>query len=92
MHVEFRRQTYSWSLSELALTISLVELGGAWTTLAWIVGLAVVMFVQGYPPPKFVFNLATMLLHGSVAVAVLHVFPVVAFTQPLRWFELIWSW
>jgi hypothetical protein len=26
----------SWSLSELALTISLVELGGAWTALVWI--------------------------------------------------------
>ena len=31
MHVEFRRQTYSWSLAELALTIGLVEVGGLWT-------------------------------------------------------------
>jgi diguanylate cyclase (GGDEF)-like protein len=89
MHVEFRRQTYSWSLSELALTISLVELGGAWTTLVWIAGLAVVMVVQSYPPPKFVFNLATMLLHGSVAVAVLQALPAAPLTHPLRWFELI---
>jgi diguanylate cyclase (GGDEF)-like protein len=89
MHVEFRRQTYSWSLSELALTISLVELGGAWTALVWIVGLAVVMVVQHYPPPKFVFNLATMLLHASVAVAVLQALPAAPLTHPLRWFELI---
>ena len=34
MHVEFRRQTYSWSLAELALTIALVEVGGVWATVA----------------------------------------------------------
>jgi len=28
MHVEFRRQTYCWSLAELALTIALVQVGG----------------------------------------------------------------
>jgi len=89
MHVEFRRQTYSWSLAELALTIGLVEVGGAWTTLAWAVGLAGLLAVQKYPPHKFVFNVATALLHGSVAVAVLHVLPPADITEPLRWVELI---
>ena len=89
MHVEFRRQTYSWSLNELALTIGLVELGGFWATMAAVVGLGGLMAVQKYPPPKFVFNCAVALLHGSVAVAVLHLLPAAAFTDPLRWFELI---
>jgi diguanylate cyclase (GGDEF)-like protein len=89
MHVEFRRQTYSWSLAELALTIALVEVGGVWTTVAWVVGVAVLMFVQGYPPAKFVFNLALVLLHGSVAVAVLQALPHARFTAPLGWTELI---
>ena len=47
------------------------------------------MAVQNYPPPKFVFNLATMLLHASVAVAVLQALPAAPLTSPLRWFELI---
>jgi diguanylate cyclase (GGDEF)-like protein len=89
MHVEFRRQTYSWSLAEIALTIGLVELGGLWATLAWCVGLGALMVIQAYSPPKFIFNVSVALLHGSVAVAVLHVLPHVPFTDPLRWFELI---
>jgi diguanylate cyclase (GGDEF)-like protein len=89
MHVEFRRQTYSWSLAEIALTIGLVELGGLWATLAWCAGLGALMVIQAYSPPKFIFNISVALLHGSVAVAVLHVLPHVPFTDPLRWFELI---
>ncbi|MCU1668235.1 MAG: diguanylate cyclase/phosphodiesterase [Blastococcus sp.] len=89
MHVEFRRQTHSWSLAELALTIALVEVGGTWATLAWVVGIAVLMLIQGYSPPKFVFNVATMTVHGSVAVAVLQVLPAAPLAHPLRWFELI---
>ena len=90
MHVEFRRQTYSWSLSELALTISLVELGGAWTALVWIVGLAVVMAVQSYPPRE-------VRVQPRDACCCTHRWPSPSsmpcppapLTAPLRWFELI---
>jgi diguanylate cyclase (GGDEF)-like protein len=89
MHVEFRRQTFSWSLAELPLTIALVEVGGLWATLAWLVALAVQMSFRTYTPAKTLFNLAMVLLHGSVAVAVLDALPAAEITDPLRWFELI---
>jgi diguanylate cyclase (GGDEF)-like protein len=90
MHVEFRQQTFSWSLAELALTIGLVEVGGFWTTLAWFVAMAVLLTVQGsYSPAKAVFNLALPVLHGAVAVAVLQVLPHVRITEPSGWFSLI---
>ncbi|MCW2636466.1 MAG: diguanylate cyclase/phosphodiesterase [Blastococcus sp.] len=89
MHVEFRRQTYSWSLAELALVVALVEVGGLWATLAWVVALAVQLMVRSYTPSKAVFNLAMALLHGSVAVTVLEALPEAAITEPLAWFSLI---
>jgi diguanylate cyclase (GGDEF)-like protein len=89
MHVEFRRQTYSWSLAELALTIALVEVGGLWATLTWVAALAVLLVVQSYSPAKAVFNLAMALLHGSVAVTVLGALPEAPITQPLAWLNLV---
>ena len=89
MHVEFRRQTYSWSLAELALTIALVEVGGLWTTIAWVVAIAIQLTVQAYSPAKAVFNVAMSLLHGSVAVAVLLALPPVDITEPVGWLSLV---
>ena len=90
MHVEFRQQTYSWSLAELALTIGLVEVGGLWTTVAWVVAMAALLSVQGtYSPAKVLFNLALAVLHATVAVAVLLVLPPVVVTEPLGWISLI---
>lgn len=90
MHVEFRQQTYSWSLAELALTIGLVEVGGLWVTLAWVSAMAVLLAVQGtYSPAKVVFNLALAVIHGTVAAAVLQALPDVRITEPLGWFSLI---
>ena len=89
MHVEFRRQTYGWSLAELALAVALVEVGGLWATLAWVVALSGLLVVQSYSPAKAVFNVAMAVLHGSVAVAVLQLFPAVPLTEPEAWFPLI---
>ncbi|MBW8766750.1 MAG: GAF domain-containing protein, partial [Geodermatophilales bacterium] len=89
MHVEFRRQTYSWSLAELALTIALVEVGGLWATLAWVLGLSVLLVLQSYAPAKAVFNVAMALLHGSVAVGVLEILPSASITEPQGWFNLV---
>jgi hypothetical protein len=71
MHVEFRRQTYSWSLAELALVIGLVEVGGLWTTIAWVVALAIQLTVQSYSPAKAVFNVAMALLLLATLVPML---------------------
>ena len=89
MHVEFRRQTYSWSLAELALVVGLVEVGGLWATLAWVVALAIQLVVRSYTPPKAVFNLAMALLHGTVAVIVLEALPAAPITDPISWFALV---
>jgi diguanylate cyclase (GGDEF)-like protein len=89
MHVEFRRQTYSWSLAELALTIALVEVGGLWATVAWVLALAIQLTVQAYSPAKVVFNAAMPLLHVSVAVAVLQALPPIDITEPLGWLSLV---
>jgi diguanylate cyclase (GGDEF)-like protein len=89
MHVEFRRQTFSWSLAEFALTIALVQVGGLWATVAWAAGLTVLLVVQSYSPAKAVFNLALVVLQGSVAVAVLEALPEASVTEPLGWFNLI---
>ena len=89
MHVEFRRQTYTWSLAELALTVALVTVGGLWATLAWVVALFIHQAVKSYSPVKTVFNLAMALLHGSIAVAVLQAFPDASITEPLGWVRLV---
>src|SRR3954452_4951377 len=90
MHVEFRQQTYSWSLAELALTIGLVEVGGLWTTVAWAVAMAALLSVQGtYSPAKVLFNLALAVLHGTAAVAVLLVLLPVVIPEPVGWLSLI---
>jgi hypothetical protein len=89
MHIEYRRQTYSWSLAELALTIALVEVGGLWATLAWAVAAAIQLTVQAYPPAKAVFNVALAVVHGSVAVAVLQAFPPLDVREPLGWLSLV---
>src|SRR3954463_9417002 len=58
LHVEFRRQTYLWSVSELALAIALVEVGGLWAAVARAIGLGLSLAYQHYSPAKAVYNVA----------------------------------
>ncbi|MGY1684056.1 putative bifunctional diguanylate cyclase/phosphodiesterase [Geodermatophilus sp. SYSU D00867] len=89
LHVEFRRQTVAWSVSELALTIALVEFGGVWAAVARVVGLGASMAYQRYAWAKMVYNLAVAVIEVAAAVTVLQVLPFGALEDPLSWVSLL---
>ena len=85
LDVEFRRQTWSWSLSELALAFALVQIGGAWLALARGLALAAALSWQRFSPAKVVFNVAASVVEVAVAVAVLEALPWNDITEPRAW-------
>ncbi|MGY1621737.1 putative bifunctional diguanylate cyclase/phosphodiesterase [Geodermatophilus sp. SYSU D00965] len=89
LQIEFRRQTYLWSVSELAMTLALVEVGGLWAAVARVLGLGASLAVQRYAPAKAVYNLAVAVVEMAVAAAVLEILPVGELTAPITWFALI---
>ncbi|SNR85424.1 diguanylate cyclase (GGDEF) domain-containing protein [Geodermatophilus saharensis] len=89
LHVEFRRQTWAWSVSELALTIALVEVGGVWAAAARVVGLGASMVYQRYAGAKVVYNLAVAVIEVAAAVTVLRLLPFGALDDPLSWLSLL---
>jgi diguanylate cyclase (GGDEF)-like protein len=89
LHVEFRRQTWSWSVSELALTIALVEVGGIWAAVARALGLGLSLAVQRYAPAKAVFNMAVAIVEVAVAVVVLQALPFDGIDDPISWLYLL---
>src|SRR5215218_4656794 len=52
---EFRKQSFSWSPSELAFVMALVAIGGAWTAVARAAAVGIAVSVQGYQRPKAAF-------------------------------------
>jgi diguanylate cyclase (GGDEF)-like protein len=89
LHVEFRRQAWAWSVSEFALTIALVEVGGVWAAVARAIGLGLSLAVQRYSPAKAVFNIAVATAEVAVAVAVLQFLPFGELADPATWLSLI---
>nr|WP_245691743.1 bifunctional diguanylate cyclase/phosphodiesterase [Geodermatophilus telluris] len=89
LHVEFRRQTWLWSVSELALTIALVVVGGLWAALARAVGLGLSLALQRSTPAKAVFNVAVGVIEVAVAFAVLAAFPHGDLGSPVSWLALM---
>src|SRR4051812_22540072 len=69
LEFEFRRQSFSCSLSELAFVIALVEVGGFWTAVARAAAVAAVLLAKGFARPKVVFNIAVAVMEVCVAVA-----------------------
>ena len=61
---EFRKQSFSWSPSELAFVMALVAVGGAWTAVARAVAVGIAVAVQGYPRPKVAFNVCRRRARG----------------------------
>jgi diguanylate cyclase (GGDEF)-like protein len=82
---EFRRQTYEWTASELALVVALVAVGGPWAALARGVAVGVVLLRHRMPHGKVLFNVAVAVLEAVVAVAVLTYLPVEGLTSPVTW-------
>src|SRR4051812_40055064 len=85
LHLEFRRQSVSCSLSELAFVIALVEVGGTWTAIARIAAVVLVLVVKGTPRSKLLFNIGLVDLEVCTAVAVLGVLSVDDTSSPATW-------
>jgi diguanylate cyclase (GGDEF)-like protein len=89
LHIELRRQTFTWSVNELALTVALVAVGGFWAAVARVLALGLVLLYQRYNPVKAVFNIASAVTETAVAVLVLSAFPAVSSAEPLSWIGLL---
>ncbi|MBA3339465.1 MAG: bifunctional diguanylate cyclase/phosphodiesterase [Geodermatophilaceae bacterium] len=70
VHFEFRRQTVSWSLSELALVIGLIGFGIIPTVTSRMLAIAAIQLFKRYSAPKISFNIAAtsieVLFAGSI--------------------------
>ncbi|MEX5717157.1 putative bifunctional diguanylate cyclase/phosphodiesterase [Geodermatophilus maliterrae] len=89
LHVEFRRQTWAWSVSELALTIALIEVGGIWAAAARVIGLGMSMAWQHYAWAKAVYNLSVAVIEVATASAVLDLLSFGALSDPVSWLILL---
>jgi len=89
LEFEFRKQSFSWSTSELGFVMGLVAVGGFWTAVAWAVAVGVVSLAQGYPHPKAVFNVSVVVLEVCAAVAMLRVLPAGAVSEPATWLSYV---
>jgi diguanylate cyclase (GGDEF)-like protein len=89
LHVEFRKQTFSWSANELTLVLALYGIGGTWTVVARLVALAVLLTVQRYSAAKLAFNLAVAVIEVGVAVALLSRLPVAHLASPVTWLSYL---
>jgi diguanylate cyclase (GGDEF)-like protein len=85
VELEFRKQTFAWSLSELAFVMALVTVGPAWTAIAWAVAVGLVVLAQGYSRPKAAFNVSLVVLEVCVAVGVLRLLPAGDISEPATW-------
>ena len=70
VHLEFRRQAHTFSLSEIPIVVGLVFVSPMEFVLAIVVGSAVGLIVRSQPLIKFCFNLSHFALEAAVAVVV----------------------
>jgi len=89
LEFEFRRQSFSCSLSEFAFVIALIEVGGFWTAVARAAAVAAVLLAKGYARPKVVFNIAAAVMEVWVAVALLRWLPVGDIGSPSTWISYL---
>jgi hypothetical protein len=89
LELEFRRQTFAISPSELAVVVALVEIGGVWTTVARVAAVAIVLARQQLPLPKAAFNLALTVAEVCTAVLVLSWLPQLDLDDPVSWLVLV---
>ena len=82
--VEFRRQTYSFTMAGIPLVLGLLALP-AWQVIgARVLGAALVLVVQRLPPVKTAYNLGAFAFETALAGAVLHTFGWFAASLTLR--------
>jgi diguanylate cyclase (GGDEF)-like protein len=89
LHVEFRRQGVSISATELVFVVALLEVGPTWTALARALAVGVVCVAQRFSPAKVIANTAVAVVEVAVAVAVLHLLPIGAVSEPITWLSYL---
>jgi signal transduction histidine kinase len=82
VHLRFRKDAHSFSMSEIPLVLGLFFAAPAYLALGQMVGVAAVyVFHRRLPPIKFAFNIAQFGLQGALAVTVFR--GIVALGDPL---------
>jgi diguanylate cyclase (GGDEF)-like protein len=72
VHLEFRRSTQSFSLTDVPLTLALIFATGTHAFVAVMAGTVVAMALRRLPAVKFAFNLAQFALVTSVLIVIVH--------------------
>jgi diguanylate cyclase (GGDEF)-like protein len=88
LHIEVRRQTFTWSVNELALTVALVGVGGFWAAVARVIALGLVLSSQQYNLTKSMFNVASAVIETVVAVMIFSAFSGTV-DDPRTWLGLL---
>src|SRR5688572_18957689 len=72
VEVEFRRSTYSFSLTDIPLTLALIFTSGTHAFVAVMAGTLLALLLRRGPAVKFAFNLAQFALVTSVLILTVH--------------------
>jgi diguanylate cyclase (GGDEF)-like protein len=89
LHIEFRRQNNSITLSEIPLIVGLFFVDPVTLLVVRLVAAALVAAVQHRPLVKAVFNLALFSAEVAVAALVFYAFPVHDITHPQSWLAAV---
>ncbi|CCH90323.1 Diguanylate cyclase (GGDEF) domain-containing protein [Modestobacter italicus] len=91
LDLEFRRQTFAVSPSEIAMVIGLVEVGGVWTAVVRVAVMLLIGARQSLPLPKVAFNAASSVIEVCTALLVLSLLPELDLDDPLTWLGLVFA-
>ena len=91
VHVHFRREAHTFSMTELVLTLGLFMVAPAQLVLAHLIGGAIALFgIRRQRPIKAAFNLSLFTLSTCVAIAVFHMIAANAEASDARlWFAAL---
>ncbi|SHN80083.1 diguanylate cyclase (GGDEF) domain-containing protein [Geodermatophilus obscurus] len=83
--VEIRSHTIACSVGEVVLVVSLVEMSGAWTALAYAGAMWAISIRDRIPVAKTLTNVAMYIIQVGVAVVLLDRLPVGPLDDPVTW-------
>ncbi|WP_245753206.1 putative bifunctional diguanylate cyclase/phosphodiesterase [Geodermatophilus ruber] len=83
--IEVRSHTFNCSVSEAVLVVSLVQMDGAWTAVAWAGAIGVISVRDRTVVAKILVNIAVTVLQVGVAVLILDQLPAGPLSDPGTW-------
>lgn len=89
VHFELRKQTVSWTVTEIPLVIGLLVFGPVPTVIARSVVIALLLALGPYSLAKIAFNVGVAIMEVSLAAWAVEVFGFTNVTQPGTWFGII---